>query len=196
MNWPWRWEMLLISVLIQGGCVPGIYCKDGTVRHLSREEVLLLKEEEDPKCFTRTGDDFTCFFETADNRTYDWKVNIHPSLPIRCDISVQSPEEGTFLHICSFPETEVYLFVDIHVEIVEHNANTTLYNRIVNMEDHFLVDPPFNVSLHQNGKIGQLLVLWHTEVPTYCTAVYRIRYSSKGLGEKTKEVRTTLQYIN
>ncbi|XP_018549512.1 thrombopoietin receptor isoform X1 [Lates calcarifer] len=188
MNWPWRWEMLLISVLIQGGFVPGIYCKNGTVSHLSREEVLLLKDEEDPKCFTRTGEDFTCFFEAADSRTYDWKVNIHPSPPIRCDISVQSPEEGTFLHICSFPDTDVQLFMDIHVEVVEHNTNTTLYNRIVNVEDQFLVAPPFNVSLHQNGKIGQLLVLWHTEVPTYCAEMYKIRYSSKGLGEKTKEV--------
>lgn len=40
-------------------------------------EVLLLKDEEDPKCFTRTGEDFTCFFEAADSRTYDWKVNMY-----------------------------------------------------------------------------------------------------------------------
>lgn len=35
-------------------------------------DVLLLKDEQDPKCFTRTQEDFTCFFETADNRTYDF----------------------------------------------------------------------------------------------------------------------------
>lgn len=34
-------------------------------------DVLLLKDEQNPKCFTRTQYDFTCFFETLDNRTYD-----------------------------------------------------------------------------------------------------------------------------
>lgn len=38
---------------------------------ISGADVLLLKDEKDPKCFTRTEQDFTCFFETADNRTYD-----------------------------------------------------------------------------------------------------------------------------
>lgn len=34
-------------------------------------DVLVLKDEDNPKCFTRTQYDFTCFFETSDNRTYD-----------------------------------------------------------------------------------------------------------------------------
>lgn len=36
-----------------------------------RADRLLLKDEENLKCFTRTQHDFTCFFETPDNRTYD-----------------------------------------------------------------------------------------------------------------------------
>ena len=38
---------------------------------ISGADVLLLKDEENPKCFTRTEEDFTCFFETMDNTTYD-----------------------------------------------------------------------------------------------------------------------------
>lgn len=34
-------------------------------------DVLFLKDEPNPKCFSRTTFDFTCFFETADNRTYN-----------------------------------------------------------------------------------------------------------------------------
>lgn len=34
-------------------------------------DLLLLKDEENLKCFTSTQYDFTCFFETSDNRTYD-----------------------------------------------------------------------------------------------------------------------------
>ncbi len=37
---------------------------------ISGTDILLLKDEPNPKCFARTEADFTCFFETADNRTY------------------------------------------------------------------------------------------------------------------------------
>lgn len=34
-------------------------------------DALLITDKQDPKCFSRTQEDFTCFFMTADNRTYD-----------------------------------------------------------------------------------------------------------------------------
>ncbi|XP_044056902.1 thrombopoietin receptor [Siniperca chuatsi] len=187
MNLPCRAEILLISLWIQVGFVPGIHCKDGTVNHLSREDVLLLKDEQDPKCFARTEEDFTCFFETADNRTYD--LLYRTDADKRCEMSVQRTEEGTFLHICSFPASDVLLHVDICLKVVERNTNIILYNRTVSVEDHFLLYPPFNTSLHQNGQAGQLQVSWHTKVLKYLKdrIMYRIRYSSKGLGEKTKD---------
>lgn len=37
---------------------------------ISETDILLLKDEPNPKCFARADVDFTCFFETADNRTY------------------------------------------------------------------------------------------------------------------------------
>uniref|UniRef100_A0A3Q3K841 Fibronectin type-III domain-containing protein n=1 Tax=Monopterus albus TaxID=43700 RepID=A0A3Q3K841_MONAL len=186
MNFPCRWETLLISLWIQVGLVPGIRCKDGTVR-LSREDVLLFKDEQDPKCFTRTEQDFTCFFETADNRTYDLLYKVYKEE--RCHMAVQTTEEGTFLHICSFPYTDVFVYVETLLEVVECKTNISIYKRTVFVEDHFLLDPPFNVSLYQNGQAGQLQVSWHTKLTTYCgsTVMHRIRYSSQGLGERIKE---------
>ncbi|XP_044217617.1 thrombopoietin receptor [Thunnus albacares] len=187
MNFPCRWEILL-SLWIQVVFVPGIHCKEGTVSHLSREDVLLFKDEQDPKCFTRTEEDFTCFFETQNNRTYDFFYNFDMR-DKRCDLSVQRTEERTFLHICSFPDSDVFLSVEMHLTVVEHNTNTSLYDRTVSVEDHLLLDPPFNVSLHQNDQAGQLQVSWHTKVSKYWEdkVQYKIRYSSKGLEEKTKE---------
>ncbi|XP_037624774.1 thrombopoietin receptor isoform X2 [Sebastes umbrosus] len=188
MNLPCGWEMLLISLWIQVGFVPGIHYKDGTVNHLSREDVLLLKDEQDPKCFTRTGEDFTCFFETTENRTYDL---LYKDEGEKYEMSVQRTEEGTFLHFYSFPTTDVFMYVETHLEVVEHNTNTSLYNRTVSVEDHVLLDPPFSVSLHQNDQAGQLKVSWHTKVSKNWKAdvMFRIRYSSKGLGEKTIEAK-------
>uniref|UniRef100_A0A7N8X7C5 MPL proto-oncogene, thrombopoietin receptor n=1 Tax=Mastacembelus armatus TaxID=205130 RepID=A0A7N8X7C5_9TELE len=190
MNLPCKWEVLFISLLIQVCFMSGIHYKNGTVT-LSREDVLLLKDEQDPKCFTRTGEDFTCFFETSENRTYDllYKVGRYEG---RCHMSVEGTEEGTFLHVCSFPYTDVYIFVETPLVVVD-NTNTSLYKRTVSVEDHFLLDPPFNVSIHQTGRRGELQVSWHTKVTTDCgTAMHRIRYSSKGLGERTEEVQSGL----
>ncbi|XP_076582430.1 thrombopoietin receptor [Chaetodon auriga] len=194
MNLPCMLEILLINLCIQVGFVPGMQCKDGTVDHLSREDVLLLQDEQNPKCFTRTGQDFTCFFETADNKTYDLLYRDYRTTDLRetrCEMSVQKAEEGTFFHVCAFPDLHVLLFVETHLEVVEHNTNTSLYKRTVFMEDHFLLDPPCNVSLHPNGHPGQLQVLWDLKVSNNIKndVTYRIRFSSKGLGEKTKEAK-------
>ncbi|KAF3835390.1 hypothetical protein F7725_027948 [Dissostichus mawsoni] len=170
-------------------------------------DVLLLKDEKDPKCFARTEQDFTCFFETADNRIYDLLYTVYREK--RCEMSVQKIEVATFLHICSFPESDVLSFVETHLEVVERDTNTSLYRRTVSVEDNcktfpfaiqfflgggrkeemaFLLDPPFNVSLHQNGQAGQLQVSWRTKVSKHLKddVMYRIRYSSKGLGVKIK----------
>lgn len=128
----------------------------------SGAEVLLFKDEEDPKCFTRTGRDFTCFFETADNLTYDLvytsdRYVVHSKSIIFCiqkpqyqyscfplcqpslhreKMCVQRPEEGTFLHICAFTSGDVYMYVPIEFRVVEHKTNTTLYDMAVSLEDN------------------------------------------------------------
>ncbi|KAM3876191.1 thrombopoietin receptor [Diretmus argenteus] len=147
--------------------------------------VLLLKDEKDPKCFTRTEYDFTCFFETPDNRTYDLFYKTYEEQ--RCDVSIQRTEEGTFLHVCPFPPSDVLLYVLTHLKVVEPRTNTTLYTRSVSVEDQLLLDPLADVSLHDTGQAGQLQVSWH--IAKHWDMYYGIRYSSKTLGEKTKEVK-------
>uniref|UniRef100_A0A8C5N631 Fibronectin type-III domain-containing protein n=1 Tax=Gouania willdenowi TaxID=441366 RepID=A0A8C5N631_GOUWI len=177
-------EILLMSLWMQ------VHCND--VSHLSKEDVLLLKHEPNPRCFTRTEEDFTCFFETADNNTYDllytfqrWKKRP------QCEMSAQETEEGTFLHVCVFPDSHVLLFVDLLLEVVERRTNSTTYTRKVSVEDNgeFLLDAPFNVSVQPTGEVGQLDVSWSIKLSKYMrrkNTVHRIRYSSRTLGEKIK----------
>lgn len=47
-----------------------------------------------------------------------------------CEMS--QTEEGTFLHICSFPP---FFFAETNLKVVEHNTNATLYNRTVYMDE-------------------------------------------------------------
>ncbi|KAG7273574.1 hypothetical protein CRUP_019820, partial [Coryphaenoides rupestris] len=124
-------------------------------------DVLLFKDEIDPKCFSRTEYDFTCFFETADNKTYDFFYKTDEEK--RCDVSVQRTFKGSFLHICIFPPEDIYMFVLTHLRVVEAGTNATLYTRSVSVEDQVLLDPPTNVSLCHTGLPGQLQVTWHVD---------------------------------
>ncbi|XP_057698249.1 thrombopoietin receptor isoform X2 [Corythoichthys intestinalis] len=175
-----------------------IWCEVVAVTHLSQDvtilgaDISLLQDEDDPKCFTKTEEDFTCFFETTDNGIYDMFYSIGESRQSgdkRCDMLTQRKKEGMFLHICSFPYLDVISYVDIHLHVVERNANTSIYSRIVSVEDHILLNAPLNVSLHHDGKAGQLRVKCFTNVPKYWEEKlrYRIGYTSKGLEERIKE---------
>lgn len=53
-----------------------------------------------------------------------------------CEMSTRTTEEGTFLHICSFPGKDVMTYVNIHVEVVERTNDTTLHSRTVTVEDN------------------------------------------------------------
>ncbi|XP_061739635.1 thrombopoietin receptor isoform X1 [Nerophis ophidion] len=181
---------LLLGLWLQVLCALWIHCKDVTVTQLSQDDILLLKDEAYPKCFTRTEEDFTCFFETTGNSTCNFYYNIgERPREKRCDLSIQRTTEGTFLHICSFPYLDVVTYVDIHLKMVEQNTNITICSRTISVEDHILLAAPSNVSLQQNGKAGQLQVSWLSRVPKYWEdkVKYRIRYSSEGMEQMMKE---------
>ncbi|XP_034035410.1 thrombopoietin receptor isoform X2 [Thalassophryne amazonica] len=187
MDQPCSWQMLSVFVWLLAGSVSLTDCCP------SPEDVLLLKDEDNPKCFTRTEKDFTCFFETVDNRMYDFFYSITETNTREkwCNMSIQRTEERAFLHVCSFPEEDIYLYTDTHLKVVQRDNSTILYTRTVSVEDQILLDAPVNVSLCNTGQVGQLQVSWHTQVPKYWEPLlhHRIRYSSKQLVEKIIKVQ-------
>ncbi|KAM9761498.1 thrombopoietin receptor isoform 1-T1 [Menidia menidia] len=190
MNLFCKWRMLLINLFIQICFMPEIHCNAGTVSHLSKEEMLVFKDEENPKCFTRTEEDFTCFFETTENRTHDFYYKYENQLQKKCEMSVQRTEEGTFLHMCYFPNQDVTLYSELNVTVLEPSNNTMLFSRILSVEDHNLLDPPFNVSLNPKDNVGLLWVSWHTKSMDYFEEKqYRIRYSSGSLHDKIEKTK-------
>lgn len=180
---------ILICLWTQNVFMSGIICVDGCGGHLSREDVLLLKDEPNPKCFTqiwnRMETDFTCFFETPDNRTYDFFYTARSHR--WCNTSVQRTKEETFLHICCFPHKEIMWYVEIPLNVVDRNNSTILFNRTVYVEDNILLHQPIKVSLNQNGHAGQLQVSWHVNTDCKYEMQYKIQYMSKSMGVKTKQ---------
>ncbi|XP_056894969.1 thrombopoietin receptor isoform X2 [Takifugu flavidus] len=188
MELTFRWGISLITWWILVCCVSQIPHTFGTF-NITKEDRLLLKDEENPKCFTRTLHDFTCFFETPDNGTYDLFYRVSGTK--RCELFVQATEEGTFLHVCSFPAVDVLLYVEMQLEVVERSTDTHLYSRTVCVEDHLLLDPPYNVSMDHNGEPGQLQVSWKCDAPKFFEddMMFMIRYTSTSLGQKIQEAK-------
>ncbi|PWA21205.1 hypothetical protein CCH79_00009468, partial [Gambusia affinis] len=134
--------------------MPFLHCNAEIEHNLSKQDVLLIQDEEDPKCFTRTMADFTCFFETTDNGTYDFLYNNEGEPSKKCEMSMHGTENGTFRHVCSFPLMDFFAYVGMEVKVVDLTKNITLYKRTVHVEDLCLLDPPSIVSL-QPGDTGK-----------------------------------------
>lgn len=133
-------------------------------------------------------------------------------------MSVQKIKEETFLHICAFPLMDILLYVETHLDVVD--GNRSLYRRTVSVEDHcetflshlleklnlwhifqvfpslfhplVLLEPPCQVSLQQNGHVGQLQVSWQSKAPKYFedNVMFMVRYSSEGLVKTARVVHS------
>lgn len=53
----------------------------------------------------------------------------------RCDVKQQTYEEKRVLHICTFPSSDVFMYVEMHLRVIDRDTNTTIYNRTVSVED-------------------------------------------------------------
>uniref|UniRef100_A0A4W5K6M0 MPL proto-oncogene, thrombopoietin receptor n=1 Tax=Hucho hucho TaxID=62062 RepID=A0A4W5K6M0_9TELE len=164
---------------------------DEAVPYLSKKDVFLLAGDADPKCFTRTQYDFTCFWETPGNTTYDFFYR-NDYEEKRCKLTLQrteEEEEGKVLNVCFFPHSDVFLFTPTHIRVVESSSNYTLFTRTISIEDQGLLETPVNVSLHPTGQAGQFQVAWHAP-RDWENVRYGMRYSSQGLGERTELIKS------
>lgn len=153
---------------------------------------MLIGDTVNPKCFTRTRMDFTCFFETKDNGTYDFLYSSEGGPSKKCKMSIHGTENGTFLHVCSFPRTAIFLYCETEVEVVDRTKNSRLYNRTVFVEDLCLLDPPFNISVKPNDNVGELIASLETvnyKLIEEKEKEYRIRFSSVRQGEQRDQGR-------
>ncbi|KAK2889258.1 hypothetical protein Q8A67_014633 [Cirrhinus molitorella] len=153
--------------------------------HLSKQDVALLAMDEDPKCFTKDLESFTCFWEASVGKSYNFLYKIDESSEEkRCNVKQQTYEEKRVLHICTFPSSDVFMYVEMQLRVIDRDTNTTIYKRTASVEDQLLPYPLSNISLHPNGKVGQMLVEWKRPniYPSFIQSSpwqYEIRYSSK-----------------
>ncbi|KAK7889899.1 hypothetical protein WMY93_025459 [Mugilogobius chulae] len=156
--------------------------------------------------------DFTCFFKTKDNllmtsttpqtsthlqkfkfatendECFDSMSSVllpvltSPPRTTKCETQVQRAKDGGFLHICSFPQSDIFTHVEIPLKVLDQRNNRVHLSQAVYVEENILPKPPSDVSLIQMENLGELKVSWQTT----CGNNYRIKFSSKNMEEKIK----------
>ncbi|XP_066548163.1 thrombopoietin receptor isoform X2 [Amia ocellicauda] len=172
------WEILLASAL-------------EPISPLLKEAIALVADDENPKCFTQTEEDFTCFWEDNSNSSYKFYYKIDElETEKECVVSQRRTDRGSTLHLCSFPEQHVFLYVQTYIRVVDSSTNATAYSREVNVENQILLDQLKTISLVLNGKPRQLRVFWTrpAEWSRQWTPQYQIRHSPASSGLETGQV--------
>ncbi|MGH0123850.1 UNVERIFIED_CONTAM: hypothetical protein FKN15_063400 [Acipenser sinensis] len=111
----------------------------------------------------------------------------------KCTLTHQRVDPDTGLHVCSFPPEDVYLFVEAHIKVTESGTNKPVYERVVNVENQVLLDPPTDVSVSLNGKPQQLTVRWTAPRPG--NLQYEIQYSSDRAQAKVSEPQSLVHTL-
>ncbi|XP_023650165.1 thrombopoietin receptor [Paramormyrops kingsleyae] len=168
--------------------------QSGPVDYVSEKDISLLEADKNPKCFTRTLEDFTCFWEVSDDTSYDFFYKTDEQ-ETTCNLTRQKAGGGRSLQVCSLPASDVFLYAVTDIRVVERSTNRTVLNRSVSVEDQVLLDPPTNVSLSFTGEAAQLRVTWHMDASWQSKVQYEIRHSANNLVGSKILMKASLTYM-
>ncbi|XP_035036759.1 erythropoietin receptor [Hippoglossus stenolepis] len=131
-------------------------------RDFHKKVAMMLKEEPlNPKCFTESRNDFTCFWEEDEERAgsvdqYSFTYTYQNEKSNRCPLTAVPAADGKLLFVCHLNQTQMFVLMDIQV----HRETKRIHNRSLCIELVYLFDPPANVTVNNTGKQGQLRVTW------------------------------------
>lgn len=54
---------------------------------------------------------------------------------IRCDVKQHPLKNEEVLNVCNFPPSNVFVYVETQIRVIDTDANSTVYNRNVSVED-------------------------------------------------------------
>ncbi|XP_011762112.2 thrombopoietin receptor [Macaca nemestrina] len=158
---------------------------------VSSQDVSLLASDSEPlKCFSRTFEDLTCFWdeeEAAPSGTYQLLYAYPGEKPRACPLSSQSvPRFGT-RYVCQFPaQEEVRLFSPLHLWVKNVFLNQTQIQRVLFVDSVGLPAPPSIIKAMGGSQPGELQISWEAPAPEISDFLrYELRYGPKDLKNST-----------
>ncbi|NXX99060.1 TPOR protein, partial [Centropus bengalensis] len=144
------------------------------------DAALLAGVPENIRCFSRTFEDLTCFWdeeekEVAESRTYHFYYCYSRDVPKACVVSSWRRKDTGMRHVCVFPIQDVRLFIPLHLSVLDVTTKTR-HERMLSVETVGLIAPPVNITARWAGAAGQLHVSWQPPLADYLTFfLYEVR---------------------
>ncbi|KAH1166028.1 hypothetical protein KIL84_015200 [Mauremys mutica] len=167
---------------------------------VTSEDVALLGEvSETIRCFSRSFEDLTCFWDEEEaqhgNHTYRFYYTYNGEKAKQCVLAVQRRSGSGRRYVCVFPSShEVRLFTQLCIHVLDTPGNQTKYSREVAVETVGLIAPPVNITVIWTGAAGELQVSWEPPATEYTELfIYEILYCIVGSMESPcrKQVHST-----
>ncbi|XP_077474185.1 erythropoietin receptor isoform X2 [Stigmatopora argus] len=122
--------------------------------------IVLEVEPKNPKCFSESKFNFTCFWEedgkggSVDQYSFTYAYRgVNSS---KCPLKTLTTQDGKKLYFCRMDQGS--MFSEMYIEI--HQNGRLIHNRSLQLECFFLLDPPTKVTLSTKGQHNELNVSW------------------------------------
>ncbi|XP_050817095.1 thrombopoietin receptor isoform X2 [Gopherus flavomarginatus] len=166
---------------------------------VTSEDVALLGEvSETIRCFSRSFEDLTCFWDEEEaehgNHTYRFYYTYNGEKAKQCMLAVQRRSGGGRRYVCVFASShEVRLFTQLCIHVLDTPGNQTKYSREVAVETVGLIAPPVNITVTWTGRARELQVSWEPPATEYTELfIYEILYCIVGSMESPcRQVHST-----
>ncbi|XP_067423903.1 thrombopoietin receptor [Emydura macquarii macquarii] len=167
---------------------------------VTSEDVALLGEvSETIRCFSRTFEDLTCFWDEEEparwKHTYRFYYAYSRETAKECALATQRGSSGGRRYVCVFPSShDVRLFTQLCIRVLDAASNQTKYSRELAVETVGLIAAPVNITVTWTGEAGKLQVSWEPPANEYTELfTYEILYCILGSQEppRQEEVHST-----
>uniref|UniRef100_A0A8D0Q535 Thrombopoietin receptor n=1 Tax=Sus scrofa TaxID=9823 RepID=A0A8D0Q535_PIG len=167
------------------------------VQVTSQDASLLASDSESLKCFSRTFEDLTCFWdaeEAAPSGIYQLLYAYPGEKPRACPLSSQRVLPFGTRYVCQFPaQDEVRLFSQLHLWVKNVLRNQTLSQRELFVDSVGLPAPPSLIKAKGGSQPGELQISWEAPAPEFSEFLrHELRYGPKDARNATGPTVTQL----
>ncbi|XP_075770696.1 thrombopoietin receptor isoform X3 [Pelodiscus sinensis] len=169
------------------GLLLSLLAPAGNSAPVTSEDVALLGQESEAiRCFSRSFEDLTCFWEEAEpgNQTYRFYYAYGREPDRECALTTQRLSGRGRRHVCIFPSHAVRLFTQLRLHLRDPASNQSTFSRHVAVDTVGLIAPPVNIKASWTGAAGELRVSWEPPATPYSEFfIYEICYCIVGSTE-------------
>lgn len=163
------WALLVVTscLLLVTSCL--LLAPQYLAQVTSQDASLQTTDSELLRCFSRTFEDLTCFWdeeEAVANGTYQLLYAYPGEEPRACPLRSHHVVPSGTRYVCQFPaQDEVRLFFPLHLWVKNMLLNQTLAQRVLFVDSVGQPAPPSTIKTLSGSQPGELQIFWEAPAP-------------------------------